>query len=40
MDMSHGGHAGHMPASGDRRALLIAGLLTGVYFVIELGAGL
>ena len=30
-------HAGHVPASADRRALIIAGWLTGIYFVIELG---
>lgn len=30
-------HAGHVPASADRRALVIAGWLTGVYFVVELG---
>ena len=40
MSMSHGGHAGHMPAGGDRKALVISGWLTGVYFVIELGIGL
>lgn len=33
-------HAGHMPGSGDRRALLISGWLTGIYFVVELGIGL
>ena len=45
--MAHIGHgapgAGHMPAApGDRtvRALRIAGWLTGVYFVIELGIGI
>jgi cobalt-zinc-cadmium efflux system protein len=38
--MAHGGHAGHMPASGDRKALIVSGLLTGVYFVVELGIGL
>jgi cobalt-zinc-cadmium efflux system protein len=39
--MRHGGgHAGHMPATGDRRALVISGWLTGVYFIIELGLGL
>lgn len=41
MAADHGGsHAGHMPPSGDRRALILAGWLTGVYFVIELGIGL
>lgn len=34
MSMSHGGH---MPASGDRKALVISGWLTGLYFVVELG---
>lgn len=28
MSMSHDGHAGHMPASGDRKALVISGWLT------------
>lgn len=40
MAMHHGGHAGHMPASGDRRALVISGWLTGLYFLVELGIGL
>lgn len=40
MSMSHGGHAGHMPASGDRKALIVSGVLTGIYFFIELGVGL
>ncbi len=40
MTMAHGGHAGHVPPSGDRKALVISGLLTGVYFVVELGVGL
>ncbi len=35
-----GGHAGHMPATGDRKALIWAGLLTGAYFVVELGIGI
>lgn len=35
-----GGHAGHMPATGDARALAISGVLTGTYFVIELLIGL
>jgi len=38
--MDQGGHSGHIAASGDRQALAITGLLTGVYFVIELGIGL
>lgn len=33
-------HAGHMPPSGDRRALVISGWLTGIYFVIELAIGI
>lgn len=37
--MSNGGHAGHMPASGDRRALILSGILTGMYFVVELAVG-
>src|SRR5690625_1106938 len=40
MSMSHGGHAGHMPAGGDRKALVISGWLTGLYFVVELGIGI
>jgi hypothetical protein len=36
----HGGHAGHMPASGGRKALILSGLLTGGYFIVELGIGL
>ncbi|WP_415391993.1 cation diffusion facilitator family transporter [Paracoccus sp. SJTW-4] len=40
MSMSHGGHAGHMPVGGDRKALVISGWLTGLYFVIELGIGI
>lgn len=40
MSMSHGGHTGHLPASGDRRALVISGWLTGIYFVIELAIGI
>lgn len=35
-----GGHGGHMPPSGDRKALIVSGLLTGVYFVVELVVGL
>jgi cobalt-zinc-cadmium efflux system protein len=38
--MSTGGHAGHVPATDDRRALIISGLLTGVYFFVELAVGL
>lgn len=34
------GHAGHVPGTGDRKALIYSGLLTGLYFVIELGVGL
>jgi cobalt-zinc-cadmium efflux system protein len=34
------GHAGHMPPSGDRKALILSGLLTGLYFVVELAVGL
>jgi cobalt-zinc-cadmium efflux system protein len=33
-------HGTHLPASGDRRALVISGWLTGTYFVIELGIAL
>lgn len=40
MDMSSGGHGGHAPPSGDTRALVISGLLTGGYFVVELVIGL
>ena len=40
MSMSRGDHTGHLPASGDRRALVISGWLTGIYFVIELGIGI
>ena len=39
MDHSRG-HAGHMSATGDRRAMAISGWLTGLYFVVELGIGL
>lgn len=35
-----GGHAGHGMAGGDVRALRISGVLTGVYFVVELGIGI
>ena len=34
------GHAGHMPAVSDQRALIISGWLTGIYFLVELGIGL
>ncbi|OBB76468.1 zinc ABC transporter [Mycobacterium sp. 852014-52144_SCH5372336] len=37
--MSHG-HPAQSRASGDRRALVISGWLTGIYFVIELGIGI
>jgi cobalt-zinc-cadmium efflux system protein len=30
-------HAGHVPGSADRRALIISGWLTGIYFFVELG---
>lgn len=40
MASTHAGHGGHVPVGGDRRALVLSGLLTGVYFVVELGLGL
>src|SRR3546814_18282611 len=41
MAMNHGGgHGGHMQATGDRRALVISGWLTGLYFLVEFGIGL
>src|SRR3546814_19058987 len=41
MAMNHsGGHGGHMPATGDRRALVISGWLPGLYFLVEFGIGL
>lgn len=40
MASTGGGHGGHSPVGGDRRVLVLSGLLTGVYFVIELGLGL
>lgn len=40
MTMAHGGHSGRMPAGGDRKALIVSGLLTGAYFVVELSVGL
>lgn len=36
----HGVHGDHLSAGGDRKALVISGALTGVYFVIELIVGL
>lgn len=33
-------HAGHVPAGGDSRALVITGMLTGGYFLVELVMGL
>ena len=39
MSSPHSGSA-HMPPSGDRRALVISGWLTGIYFLVELGIGL
>lgn len=33
-------HATHVPATGDKRALVISGWLTGIYFLIELAIGL
>lgn len=38
--MATAGHGGHGPATSDSRALVITGLLTGAYFVIELVIGL
>ena len=38
--MTNGGHAGHTPGTSDRKALLIAGILQGIYFIVELSAGL
>lgn len=38
--MNRRGHSGHMAPSGDRRALVVSGWLTGTYFVIELAIGL
>lgn len=42
MSMQHGtaSHAGHIPQTSDRRALVISGWLTGIYFFVELGIGL
>lgn len=39
MSPPHSGNT-HMPPSGDRRALVISGWLTGIYFLVELGIGL
>jgi cobalt-zinc-cadmium efflux system protein len=36
----HSSHAGHMAVNGDRKALVISGVLTGIYFVVELGIGI
>lgn len=38
--MKQGGHSGHMAPTGDRRALVLSGLLTGIYFLIELAIGI
>lgn len=38
--MATNGHVGHMPATGDRRALILSAWLTGIYFFVELGIGL
>ena len=38
--MASDGHGGHGPATGDSRALVISGWLTGIYFVLELVIGL
>lgn len=40
MAAGNSGHAGHMPATGDQKALIYSGVLTGTYFVIELAIGL
>lgn len=40
MASGHGGHSGHVPATGNRRALAWAGWLTGLYFLIELAIGI
>lgn len=37
---SSAGNSGQMPVSGDRKALIISGVLTGVYFAVELAIGL
>ena len=38
--MAQTGHGGHISTTGDTRALVISGVLTGVYFAIELVIGL
>lgn len=38
--MAIDGHTGHAPPTGDRRALVISGWLTGAYFIVELAIGL
>lgn len=40
MKQAPSGHAGHMPATSDTRALVLSGVLTGLYFAIELAVGL
>lgn len=40
MTAAHGGHTGQPAALGDRKALILSGILTGVYFLVELGIGL
>jgi cobalt-zinc-cadmium efflux system protein len=40
MPVGRGEHGGHMSASGDRKALVYSGLLTGMYFAIELAVGM
>lgn len=40
MTDAHGGHSGHVPPSGNRKALIASGILTGIYFVIELIVGI
>ena len=40
MAKTHGGHGSHVPGGSDRKALLQSGVLTGIYFVIELGLGI
>ncbi len=34
------GHGPHLASGGDRKALVITGVITGAYFVVELGIGL
>lgn len=38
--MNQTGHGTYVPGGGDRRALVISGWLTGIYFVVELAVGL